>query len=69
MRDVLRLVGLIGYYVEIECAEGSWEGVVDAVTYGGDGARIRFADGSATFDVLDPDEWNLTVYRRAPHAE
>lgn len=70
MRDVLRLVPLIGYWVEIEHPDGKvWAGVVDAVTTcAGGGVHLYLVGIDIPVDIADPDEWIIDVYRRAPNA-
>ena len=68
MRDVLRFVALLGYYVEIEGPECRGEGVVDSVISASPGVLVTFADG-ASVHVGDPAETIIAVYRRAPDGE
>ena len=73
MRDVLRLVPLIGYYVEIEIdsREVTARGVADAVTSdarNGVRAMIVFADGDEVA-IVDGDEVSIEVWSRNPNAE
>ena len=73
MRDVLRLVPLIGYYVEIEIdsREVTARGVVDAVTSdarNGVRAMVVFADGDEVA-IVDGDEVSIEVWSRNPNAE